>query len=132
MERTEDQKASQDPITVVLGGEEYSVKLLVIKDSREWRKKAVELLASLPQYANVTTDDADAFSVAMNALIVAMPDSITDLFFQYARDLDRDKIESVANDQEIATAFEQVVTVAFPLVGSMSVLAEKIGERVSQ
>ena len=130
--RTEDQKVSQDPITVTLGGKEYSVKLLVIKDSREWRKKAVELLASLPQYANVTTDDPTAFSVAMNALIVAMPDAITDLFFQYAKDLDRDEIEGVANDQEIATAFEQVVTVAFPLVGSMTVLAEKIAGKVSQ
>ena len=130
--RTEDQKVSQDPITVVLGGKDYPVKLLVIKDSREWRKKAVELLASLPQYANVTTDDPDAFSGAMNALISAMPDSVTDLFFQYAKDLDRDEIESVATDQEMAAAFEEVLSVAFPLVGSMSVMAEKIAGSASQ
>lgn len=129
--RTEDQKVSQDPIEVVLGGKKYPVKLLVIKDSREWRKKAVELLVSLPQYASITTDDPEAFSGAMTALIVAMPDTITDLFFQYAKDLDRDEIEAVATDAEMANAFEEVLSVAFPLVGSVSVMADKIAGSTS-
>ena len=130
--RTEEQIVSRTPIVVVLGGEEYSVKLLVIEDSRKWRGEVAKLLASIPQYANATTDDSVAFEKVMTAMVVGMPDTITDLFFQYAKDLNRDEIEGVATDAEMAKAFEEVVSIAFPLVGSMNMLAEKISGNVSQ
>ena len=126
--RTEEQKISQDPIQVILGGKEHDVKLLVIKDSREWRKGVVKLLASLPQYAKADTDDPVAFEEAMGALLNGMPDTVIDLFFEYAKDLKRSEIEAVATDLEIAEAFKKVVDVAFPLVGSVGTLAEKLGQ----
>ncbi len=119
MERTEEQKIVQAPLTVVLGGKEYYVKPLVIRDSRAWRGKLAKTLGMLPQYANVTTDTPDKFQGALNALLVAMPDQVVDLVFAYAKDLDRDEIEAVATDTEIAKAFEQIVEVAFPLARSM-------------
>ena len=125
-ERTEDEKVTQAPIKVWLGGEEHEVKLLVIKDSRQWRAAVVELLATLPRYVKVTTDEPEEFGAAMNAMVSAMPDKVIELFFQYAKDLDKDEIEATATDAEVAAAFEKVVSVAFPLVGSLGTLTEKL------
>ncbi len=119
MQRTEEQKIAQAPLRIVLSGKEYSVKPLVIIDSRAWRAKLAETLGMLPQYANVTTDTPDKFQDALNAMLVAMPDQIVDLVFAYAKDLNREEIEAVATDTEIAKAFEQIVEVAFPLARSM-------------
>jgi len=128
MERSEEAKILQAPITVTLGGKEHSVKPLVIRDSREWRKRVVKVLAELPQYAKVTSDNPEAFEEALSTLLVAMPEKVIDLFFGYARDLDRDAIEQVATDSELAKAFDQVVEIAFPLsrslVGTMQRLAQ--------
>jgi len=117
--RTEEDIISQAPLTIVLGGEQHKIRPLVIKESRAWRKQFTELIGQLPQYANVTTDDTKGFASAMDMLIVRMPDQVVDLFFLYAVELDREQIESVATDAEIATAFEEVVKLAFPLVSSL-------------
>ncbi len=128
MVRTEEQQLTQAPITVVLGGEEHEIKPLVIRDSRKWREDVAKLLGSLPQYANVNTDDPVAFEGAMNMLVAGMSDSVVNLFFQYAKDLPREEIEGVATDAEVAEAFKQVVSVAFPLANSLAVVAQKLGE----
>lgn len=126
MARTEEEKVLQVPLVVVLGGKNYKIKPLVIKDSRSWRKKLAELLSSLPQYAKATTDKPDEFGNALNAIMVSMPDTICDLFFEYAKDLDRESIETEATDEEVANAFSQVVEVAFPLAQSMTKAMGKI------
>ena len=105
MERTEEDKIVQAGITVILGGNEYSIAPLVIKESREWRKRVVLLLSSLPAYAEVTTDTPDEFGEALNAMLVSMPDKVANLFFDYSK-LDRDVIETTATDAELAKAFE--------------------------
>ena len=118
-QRTEEQKVARSPITVVLGGESHEIEPLVIRESRKWRAKVVEALSVIPGYAKATTDDTELFKTALNAMLVQMPDTVLDLFFDYAVDLDRDQIESIANDSEIAKAFEQVVGLAFPLAQSL-------------
>ena len=128
MSRTEDQKITQAPIIVTLGGEEHEIRPLVIAESREWRTEVVKLLATLPKYASITTDDPEAFEGGMNALLSSMPDAVIDLFFRYAKDLDRKQLESKANDAEIAEAFSKVVDIAFPLLRSVTTLAEKLSQ----
>lgn len=119
MERTEEQKVTRAPVIVVLGGREFEIVPLVIRDSRKWRIKAVEALASLPKYAKVTTDDVDQFGEALNSMLVQTPDTVVDLFFNYAKELNREEIEAIATDEEIAEAFRQVVKMAFPLAQSL-------------
>jgi len=119
MERTEEQKLVQAPLRILLGGQQYEVKPLVIRDSRAWRAKLAQTLGMLPQYVNVTTDTPDKFGGAINAMLVAMPDTVLDLVFDYARDLNREEIEGIATEAEISRAFEQIVEVAFPLARSM-------------
>ena len=128
MERTEAEKVTQEPITVKLGGKEYEIIPLVIRDSRKWRKKIINLIAPLPSLVSATMDDPDVFKNALTRLMVVMPDKVIDLFFEYAKDLPRDEIEETANDTELAVAFDQVVAVAFPLVQSLP----KVMARLSQ
>lgn len=115
MERTEEDIVIQAGIKVILGGKDYSITPLVIRDSREWRRSVISLLAPVSQYTNVTTDEPDAFVEALTEMLVTMPDRVLDLFFGYAKELDREEIEGIATDSEIAKAFSEVVKVAFPL-----------------
>lgn len=126
--RGEEQIVSQAPIKVVLGGKPYDIAPLVIKESRGWREEVVKLLASLPQYASITTENPEQFESGINALLMVMPDRIIDLFFQYGKNLPRDEIEDEATDLELADAFQKVVDVAFPLLGGLTTLADKIAE----
>lgn len=126
--RTEEDKILRSPITVVLGGEEHKVSPLVIRDAREWRKKFAQLLGKLPAYAATTTDDAKGFEVAIVAMLVGMPDEMADLFFAYAKDLDREAIEASATEAELAKAIEVVLEIAFPLVGSMTGALRKMSQ----
>jgi len=117
--RTEGEIIAQAPLEVVLGGQKYEIPLLVIKDSRAWRKKVAKAIGDIPRYANITMDTPDEYSGAIDGMLAAMPDTAIDLFFEYAKDLDREVIESIATDAEIAKAFEQVVEAAFPLAKSL-------------
>lgn len=127
-ERTEDEKLTQAPITVILGGKSYKVKLLPIMHSRPWRKEVVVALSSLPKYAAVNMDDLKLFGDAINQMLVAIPDTVIDLFFGYAKDLNREEIEAIATDDEMAIAFGQVIDLGFPLarslVGTMTRLSQ--------
>ena len=115
IERSEEQKLYQDGIKVTLGGVEYEVRPLKLRAEREWRQQLSNLMGSLPKLAKVTTDDPEAFTGAINTLMVGMPDQIVDLFFSYAKDLDRAAIEEEATSAEIAEGFKRLVTLTFPL-----------------
>ena len=118
--RTEGDIIAQAPLEVVLGGQKYAIPLLVIKDSRIWRKKVADAIGAIPQYTNITTDKPAEFAGAIDSMLAVMPDTAIDLFFEYAKDLDREKIEAIATDAEIAKAFEKVVEAAFPLAKSLA------------
>jgi len=117
-ERTEEEKLARAPIVVILGGAEYQVAPLVIRDSREWRAKVIKLISPLPQMVSTKIDTPDEFGKVLTEMLVTMPDQVVDLFFEYAKDLDREEIEGKATDAEIAEAFEEVIKVAFPLAES--------------
>ena len=123
-ERTEEQKVFQEPIKVILGGQEYEIKPLVIKYSRPWRKKVVDLVATLPKYAQVDTNKPEEFEQAIKLLMVESQDTIIDLFFEYAKELDQGKIEEKATEGEIAIAFQVVMNLAFPLSETLPALLE--------
>lgn len=113
--RSEEQKIYQEGVKVVLGGKEYEVRPLKLREEREWRQKLADLVASLPQYANITTDNPEKFGGAIKVLMVNLPDQVVDLFFAYAKDLDRKAIEELSTGVEVAEAFKAVMTLAFPL-----------------
>ena len=87
--------------------------------SRPWRASVFAALSSLPNYIGVTTDNPEEFIKAINQMLVETPDTIIDLFFGYAKDLNRDEIEAIATDIEMVVAFGQVVDIGFPLAKSL-------------
>jgi len=115
MARTEEDIIARAGIEVTLGGVVYTIPPLVIRESREWKRKAIKLVAPLPEITTINSDDAEGFQKALETLLVTMPDEIIDLFFAYAKELDREDIESKATDAELAKAFGEVLAVAFPL-----------------
>ena len=117
--RTEDQKITQAPIVVILGGKEYEIAPLVIRDSREWRKKVIALISPLPQMVNVKIDTPEEFGQALTEMLITMSDQVVDLFFEYAKDLNREEIEGIATDAELRDAFGEVIKIAFPLAEAL-------------
>jgi hypothetical protein len=127
MERTEEQKVAQVPVTVIFGGKQFEIKPLVIKESREWRQKVIKVLSELPQLTQVTSEDKEKFDSALSTLLITMPDTVVNLFFEYAKDLNREEIENVATDSEMALAWEKVVQLAFPLLqGLVKTMAKMV------
>ncbi len=118
--RTEEDIVTQEPIKVVFKGKTYDVPILVILHARPWRRRVSELLVTASGTVGTTSDDPESFKTGLNSLLVDMPDTIIDLFFEYARDLDRDEIESVATESEMATAFSKILEVAFPLATTLA------------
>ena len=114
-ERTEEDKIVQAGIEVILGGKTYFIRPLVIRDSREWRAKVIKLVAPVPRNAMITMETPDDFERTLTDMMVTIPNQVIDLFFDYAKDLDREEIEGVATDEEISNAFRGVIEVAFPL-----------------
>jgi hypothetical protein len=124
--RTEEDKVFQNEILIILGGKEYKIKPLVIKQSRKWRANFAKLLGDLQQYAEITTVTPDKFEDAIKTILVAMPDKIVDLVFEYAPGLNREEIENNATDAEMAKVFEQIIEVALPLARSLTGAMNKL------
>jgi len=124
VERSEEDKLLRAPIKVILGGEEWDINPLPIGESRKWRGKLAKFLSRMPGYvqqAKVTTDSPDEFTKAINDMLAVMPDDVADLFFGYAKELDREHIEASATDAELGKAFGEVVSFAFsPFAKSLS------------
>ena len=115
-ERTEEQKLFHDPIKIVFGCKEFEVKPLVIKESRAWRAKVWKVMVELPKTTKVSSAEPDKFEAAIKSMLVSTPDTVIDLFFDYAKDLNREEIEGIATETEMAIAWQQVAELAFPLL----------------
>ena len=126
IKRTEENKLFHDGVKVILGGEEYVVKPITIRKDREWRQKLSALMATLPKHVKVTTDEPEKFGNSVKALLVSLPDQVTELFFDYAEELDCKELEEVATGVEVAAGFQQVVKLAFPLPQALTEAMMKI------
>ncbi len=117
--RSEEDKLAKASIPMIFGGKTYEVSPLVIRDSRAWRKKLAEVIGGTSQHFGVTVENPELFGQALNVLVVANPDAMIDLVFQYAPELDREVIEAEATEAEFSTAWAQILQVTFPLARSM-------------
>ena len=103
--RSEDDKVTQAELKVTLGSKEYGIAPLVIKYSREWRKKSMPLIAFLINYSRGSQEDMED---AVTELFGQKTDEIVESFFEYAKDLPREEIEENATEGEIIKAFMEV------------------------
>ena len=117
MERTEEDKLIQSPVSVKLGGKSYLIPPLPIKYSLPWVKKVAKILMGVVSLENVTSDNEEMFADAFSEIMVSRPEQLIDLFFEYARELNKDDICEVASSAEIVRAFEEVLSFERPLFG---------------
>lgn len=112
MERTEEQKIIQDNLDVTLGGKLYSIAPLVMRYSREWRKKSLPIISFLMRYTRLAEDKeggiTEDIQQAFDELFTTKMDDIIESFFEYARELPREEIEESTTDGEILLAFMEV------------------------
>ena len=117
MERTEEQKLTQEPIIVTFGGSKYEIKPLPIKYASPWRKKYIALMREISALAAVGSGEQDKFLDALSNILVDQPDKLVGLLFDYMPELNREDIESKASSAEILKALEEVITIESPFLG---------------
>ena len=113
-DRDEEDILLQRPLDVTLAGKPYTIKLLPIRAQAEWRKKVVSLLSGFLAMSEISTDNPEEFETALASILIDTPEKMLDLFFEYARELDRDEIENTATGAEVAVAFKKIVAVVLP------------------
>jgi hypothetical protein len=118
MERTEEQKVAQVPVTVVFGGKQYELKPLVWKKSTPWRRKFIEAINETSGLSKILSDNPEEFSHAMLKVLLDKPEQMAELFFDYAENLNREEIENSATSKEILAALEEVVAFEAPFFGA--------------
>lgn len=116
MERTEEQKITQEPVVVVFGGKEYEIKPLPIIKASPWRKKFINLMGEVSALAKVTSDDQGDFIKALSDILAQKPDELVDLLFEYIPN--RKEIEQIASSNEILKAMEEVIALEAPFLGA--------------
>lgn len=117
MERTEEQKITQEPVVVLFGGEEYEIKPLPIKYASPWRKKFIALMREVSALAVVTSDNNESFMASLADILTEKPDKLVDLLFEYIP-VSRDEIENKATSSEILKALEEVIALESPFLGA--------------
>ena len=114
-ERSEEDILLQRPIEVTLADKPYTIKLLPMRAQFEWRKKVVPLFSGGLALNNISTDSNPAeFQTGLASILIEAPEKLLDLFFDYARELDREEIEDTATEVEVAVALEKIVAVVLP------------------
>lgn len=123
--------------TVTLAGQEYTIKPLPIRKAREVRakitgpvEKAIQAIRGIPQ---VELNDMQAISELLDAAKLILADSLDlclDILFEFSPEMaaDRERIETLAYDEEALTAFVEVVKMLYPfggLVKSLTGLANR-------
>ena len=130
--RTEEQKLMQTPAIVKLGGKDYEIKPLPIILASPWRKKFVGLLMEGDDLSLVTSDNPKKFQEALADTLLKKPDELMDLFFEYAKDLDKNEIENIASSIEILTALEEVIAFESPFLGMAARVIQMLKKNLVQ
>lgn len=121
-ERTEIQKLTQEPVMVRFGNQDYEIKPLPIKAAIPWVTKVVKILSASIGLTKLKADDTASLETAMQSVMVENPLKIVDLVFEYARDLKREEIETVASSAQLMTAFERCLEFEKPFLMGMKSL----------
>lgn len=121
-DRSEIDKIIQSPVKITLGGGEYEIKPLPIKQAIPWVKKLLKLFADTVSIAKLEANDTSAVEVALTKAMVEYPEQMAGLFWDYAKGLDREKLEDLASSSEVMAAFRDVISFELPFLQGISIL----------
>ena len=125
MARSDEAVLTRQALEVTLGGEKRLIRPLVIRESRQWRKRVAEAFAELGALDTSTLNLADPEGVrrALELVAVTVPEKITDLVLAYAPELDREWFETHVTDEEATEALVKMLEATFPFLRKTSDLA---------
>lgn len=155
MARTEDDILSKAPIKVKLGDSEYEIKILTINAQRAWRTQLSEELAEI--IANFNPEvSKNTMALGLTGALIDFPEKLAELVFTYATKyevsdvvcvdghfsfieqpvgetyLPKEKILTEATEEQIAKAFSEVMTVAFPFLSQLQLVTQLVRSKQSQ
>ena len=111
-------------ITVTLGGRQYSIEKLPIRQSQRWRQSLAEPFGEISQTLEAASlvevdqlSDIAGLVRRASGVLLGSVDKMLDLLFAYSSALaaDREYIEENAYDDEALAAFVEVLKLAYPL-----------------
>ena len=113
--------------TITLGGLDYTIDELPARKNSAWRQgfeaqlgPLLDLVGQAGAGAAInSSDDLMRIAHQVGRVLVKAPDTITDLIFDYAPNLDaqREQILDAAYDSELIGAFQAVLGLAYPFGG---------------
>lgn len=122
--RTEEAGLFQLPEKVTLGDREYEIRPLTINEQGRWRELFYQKLRLVakgftpPRWTLLSffnrAEDTQEFTRALHLAFIEFPGFVADLFFAYAPELPRKKIEATATEVELVVAFNAVMRLGFP------------------
>lgn len=126
--RTEDEIMTHAPFDVKFGDKTYKIKPLGMVAQRDWRTKMSETVNGLMSGLDGTITGSEAFFQGLRASFLKAPLEIADLFFAYAKDLDRKEIEADedATEEQLIAAFSRVMVVAFPFAAHLQTMVSTL------
>lgn len=124
-ERSEEQRASASPLTVMVGGEARAVPILTIRQSRDWKKLVQEKIG-------LAFTDLGNVSQLMQAggLLNIAGDALMDLVLAYDQTGvlgTREELEDSFTDADLYRAFRRMLDITFPFVGDLQSLVAMLG-----
>ncbi len=117
-------------VTVVIGETEHEVRELPSRKAAEWRNRLQERLgeiSSLFERAPETDISSPAAITALvqqlGSIVIKSPDTVIELLLTYAPDLRAVVDEADCYDSELIAAFVEVLRLAYPFGGLVSLVA---------
>lgn len=126
-ERTEEEILAQAPIKMRFGAADYDVNILRFTKAREWRENAIKAVQEIVAAHTAECATNDAFTHGLAFFFLEFPDKMVDLILAYAVDVPRAVIENDATDEQVAFAFGQVVSIAFPFTKELATISSVMG-----
>lgn len=121
--RSEEQAISMEPLSVVLGSETYTIKLLGINAQVEWRRQLDLVMNPLMDQMNQVVSGS-SFAGALTTVLLQFPEKMTDLVFAYAPDLPKNTVMDEATEEQISRVFSQVMEIAFPFLAPLAMVMQ--------
>lgn len=126
--RSDEDVMTQAPIEVILGEQTYNIKVLNIIKARAWRKQLVAGIAEIAKHVGTNSAMQQAFFSSFAFVFTQYPEKMADLFFAYATELERERIESEATEEQLALAWSKVTQVALlPFVPELRMISQALG-----
>lgn len=123
--RSEEQRASASPLTVLVGGEAIDVPILTIRQSRDWKKLVQDKIG----LAFTEMGDVPRLIQSGGILNIA-GDALMELVLAYDMTHvlgEREQLEDSMTDADLYRVFRQMIDITFPFVDDLRGLVLMLG-----